>query len=59
MTYTWMCKNHKTPLFAYKIQSMLEPIVAPKCTSCDELMVRVYDAVPTHFSGGGWGKDAN
>jgi hypothetical protein len=57
MTYTWMCKNHKTPLFAYKIQSMLEPIVAPKCTSCDEIMIRVYDAVPTHFVGTGWGKD--
>ena len=54
MTYTYKCNNHKKPLFAYKVQSMLEKLVTPKCVQCGDEMVRVYDAAPTHFHGTGW-----
>jgi predicted nucleic acid-binding Zn ribbon protein len=59
MTYTYQCVNLK---HAYNVQtvnrSMFEPEVAPKCAICEQEMHRVYDAAPTHFAGGGWGKQA-
>jgi predicted nucleic acid-binding Zn ribbon protein len=59
MTYTYQCVNLK---HAYNVQtvnrSMFDPEVAPKCQICEQEMYRLYDAAPTHFAGGGWGKDA-
>lgn len=57
MTYDWVCKNHDEPHFQYTIQSMLTVIVIPPCDLCGSPMSRVFNAVPTHFRGGGWGKD--
>jgi hypothetical protein len=37
---------------------MLEKEVKPKCALCEQIMHRVFDAAPTHFAGGGWGKQA-
>ena len=57
MTYDWVCKKHDEPHFQYTIQSMLTVIVIPPCDLCGSPMSRVFNAVPTHFRGGGWGKD--
>jgi predicted nucleic acid-binding Zn ribbon protein len=59
MTYTYQCVNLK---HGYQVttvtRSMLEKEVKPKCALCEQIMHRVFDAAPTHFAGGGWGKQA-
>lgn len=58
MTYTFRCNNHKEPLYAYVVQSMMDKLADKHCAQCGEKMVRVYDAAPTHFTGSGWGREA-
>lgn len=54
MTYTFKCTAHKKPMFAYIQQSMKDTLTAPKCVTCGEQMVRVYDAPPVSWMGSGW-----
>jgi predicted nucleic acid-binding Zn ribbon protein len=54
MTYTFKCTAHKKPMFAYIQQSMMDKLDAPKCVTCNNQMVRVYDAPPVTWMGSGW-----
>lgn len=59
MTYTFKCAEGHEPQFAYLIKSIFDNTwLPPKCSDCGETMGRIFDAAPTHFAGGGWGKDA-
>jgi len=54
-TYVYACPrcNAKTDVVA---DITTEP-QAPKCSKCDELMMRKYDWQTTRFIGSGWAKN--
>jgi putative FmdB family regulatory protein len=55
-TYVYACPRCAAK--AEIIATLSQEIEAPKCSKCDELMMRKYDWQTTRFIGGGWGKDA-
>jgi predicted nucleic acid-binding Zn ribbon protein len=53
-TYTYKCDNHKEPLRSYEQRSITEAERIPNCLDCKQPMKRVFEAVPTWFSGTGF-----
>jgi putative FmdB family regulatory protein len=53
-TYSYRCDQHEKPVFSYVNRSIDQVEQIPDCPDCGGLMIRVFDAIPTHFSGSGY-----